>query len=104
MAARIPPQDRIQALNAQLFGQDLSRIRDELRVSKLSAAIVVSGRIVWHNDSGTTPFPIASVTKTMTAVLIMQLVEQGRLSLDAHIRQVLSHTADGTPGEEYLYN
>ena len=45
----------------------------------------------------------------MTAVLVMQLVEQGRLSLDdsigdVTIRQVLSHTADGTPGEEYLYN
>jgi CubicO group peptidase (beta-lactamase class C family) len=40
----------------------------------------------------------------MTAVLVMQLVEQGRLALDPRIRQILSHTADGTPGEEFLYN
>lgn len=40
----------------------------------------------------------------MTAVLIMQLVEQHRLTLDTKTRQILSHTADGTPGEEYLYN
>jgi len=91
-------------LNPRRFAQDLDDINDELRVPELSAAIVESGRLVWRNDSATTPFPIASVTKTMTAVLILQLVEQRRLSLDEHIRQVLSHTADGTPGEEYLYN
>jgi CubicO group peptidase (beta-lactamase class C family) len=91
-------------LKTALFSQRLGRIRDELRVPKLSAAIVESGHIVSHNDSTTTPVPIASVTKTMTAVVIMQLVEQGRLSLDVNIRQVLSQTADGTPGEEYLYN
>jgi len=44
------------------------------------------------------------MTKTMTAVLIMQLAEQGRLTLDTNLRQILSHTSDGTPGEEYLYN
>ena len=91
-------------MNPLRFAQDLDRIRDQLQVSKLSAAIVESGHIVWRNDSATTPFPIASVTKTMTAVLIMQLVEQGRLSLDLKLRQILSHTSDGTPGEEYLYN
>jgi hypothetical protein len=91
-------------LNPLRFRHDLDRIRGELRVPKLSAAIVESGHIVWQNYAAATRFPIASLTKTMTAVLIMQLVEQGRLSLDSRIRQVLSHTADGTPGEEYLYN
>lgn len=91
-------------MNPLRFAQDLDRIRDQLQVPKLSAAIVESGRIVWQNDTATTRFPIASVTKTMTAVLMMQLVEQGRLTLDTNIRQILSHTSDGTPGEEYLYN
>lgn len=40
----------------------------------------------------------------MTAVLVMQLVEQGRFSLNPRILQILSHTSDGTPGEEFLYN
>jgi hypothetical protein len=91
-------------LNLLLFAQELNRIRDELGVRQLSAAIVESGRTVWHNDAATTRYPIASVTKTMTAVLVMQLMEQGRLTLDVRLRQVLSHTADGVPGEEYLYN
>jgi tetratricopeptide (TPR) repeat protein len=91
-------------LNPLRFAQDLDRIRDQLRVSRLSAAIVESGHLVWRSDAATTQFAIASVTKTMTAVLAMQLAEQGRLTLDRSIRQILSHTADGTPGEEYLYN
>ena len=91
-------------MNLSGFAQDLARIRSNLGVSKLSAAIADSGRILWHDGDTSTPFPIASLTKTMTAVLVMQLAEQGRLSLDAHLRQVLSHTADNTPGEEYLYN
>jgi Beta-lactamase len=91
-------------LNPLRFAQDLDRIRDQLQVQKLSAAIVESGHLVWRNDSATTRFPIASVTKTITAVLIMQLVEQGRFTLDLRTRQILSHTSDGTPGEEYLYN
>lgn len=91
-------------MNPLRFAQDLTHIRNQLRVLNLSAAIVESGQLVWRNDSATHPFPIASVTKTMTAVLVMQLVEQRRLTLDTTIRQILSHTSDGTPGEEYLYN
>ena len=104
MATRLSPQDWVQALNLLRFAQDLDRIRDQLRVGKLSAAIVDSGRIAWRNDAATTPFPIASVTKTMTAVLIMKLSELGRLTLDTNIRRVLSHTSDGRPGVVYLYN
>ena len=91
-------------MNPLRFAQDLDRIRDQLQVQKLSAAIVESGHVVWRNDAATARFPIASVTKTMAAVLIMQLVEQRRFTLDTKTRQILSHTSDGTPGEEYLYN
>jgi CubicO group peptidase (beta-lactamase class C family) len=113
------------------FAHDLEAIKTELQIPGMAAAVVDSDRTVWRNDSGfadvvahrpvtaATSFPIASVTKTMAAVLVMQLVEQGRLSLDdpivkyvpgtklapqITIHQVLSHTADGTPGEEFLYN
>ena len=66
---------------------------------------------------------IASVTKTMTAVAMMQLVEEGKVSLDdrvvkypfhrwfnptritpeVRLRHVLSHTFQGPPGEVYCY-
>jgi D-alanyl-D-alanine carboxypeptidase len=58
--------------------------------------------------SGTTPFAIASVTKTFTAAIVLQLVDEGRVDLDAQVndylpeltiargvtvRQLLSHTS-----------
>ena len=58
--------------------------------------------------SGATPFAIASVTKTFTAAIVLQLVEAGRIDLDAPVndylpevtlargvtvRQLLSHTS-----------
>ena len=58
--------------------------------------------------SGATPFAIASVTKTFTAAIVLQLVEEGRVDLDAAVtdylpevtlargvtvRQLLSHTS-----------
>jgi CubicO group peptidase (beta-lactamase class C family) len=44
-----------------------------------------------HNEAGTpmtdhTPVPIASTNKGMTALAIMQLVEQGLVELDAPVR------------------
>ncbi len=41
-----------------------------------------------------TMFAIASMTKPVTAAAVMQLVEQGRLSLDAPAQQVLPQLAD----------
>ena len=68
-------------------------------------------------------FWIASVTKTFTATLIMQMVDEGLISLDDRIieywlpsffpvritpdyrlRHVLGHTAQGTPGRTFVYS
>ena len=86
----------------------------------LSVAVVENGRIVYAQAFGTadvaaktpatpqTRFRIGSVTKMFTAVAVMQLVESGRVGLDARlatylpdvphasevtIRQLLTHTA-----------
>ena len=68
-------------------------------------------------------FWLASVTKTFTATLIMQMVDEGLVSLDDRmidywfpsffpvritpdyrLRHVLGHTAQGTPGRTFVYN
>ncbi|MGP0070270.1 MAG: serine hydrolase [Isosphaeraceae bacterium] len=68
-------------------------------------------------------FWIASVTKTFAATLIMQMVDEGLISLDDRmidywlpgffpvritpdyrLRHVLGHTAQGTPGRTFVYN
>jgi CubicO group peptidase (beta-lactamase class C family) len=71
-----------------------------------------------HGCSPDTLYHIASVTKTFTAILVLQLVEQGKLDLDApvaryvpeiqddriRIKHLLSHTSEGTHGEQFRYN
>jgi CubicO group peptidase (beta-lactamase class C family) len=45
----------------------------------------------WHVPNATdTRFEIASMTKAMTAIMIMQLVEEGKVRLDAHVSDYLS--------------
>lgn len=65
-------------------------------VPSIVAGIVRDGELVWSEAIGDTPGPvtdtqykIGSITKTFTAVLILQLVEEGLLSLDAPASSVL---------------
>jgi CubicO group peptidase (beta-lactamase class C family) len=89
-------------------------------VPGVAAGVVRNGELVWHagvgsadlDEPGRPPgaddqFLIASITKTFTAVMVMQLRDEGRLSLDdtlekflpevAHhgitVRQMLSHSS-----------
>lgn len=67
----------------------------------ISAGISNNGKTVWINSSGLsnleqsvastpqTPYRIASVSKAITGVAIMQLVEKGKLKLDEDIRKYL---------------
>ncbi|MEO0341515.1 MAG: serine hydrolase domain-containing protein, partial [Bacteroidota bacterium] len=66
-----------------------------------------------------TIFPIASLTKIFSGILALQLVEEGKLDLDAplkdyfpdqdilptvQVKHVLSHTSQGDPGEQFYYS
>ncbi len=75
------------------------------------AALVVvqDGRIVEERGFGvadasgrpvtaTTPFMIGSLTKSMTALAVMQLVDAGRVDLDAPVRSYLPSFALADPG------
>jgi len=67
----------------------------------LSAAVVQNQRLVWTGHYGwadierripvsdKTLFQVASVSKTVTACVVMQLVERGQLKLDEDVNQVL---------------
>lgn len=113
------------------FDRELIGLRELLEIPGLSAAIVEKGELIWSRAYGlrekqrklptttNTVFPIASLTKIFTAVLVMQMVEQGKLSLDdpvskyrsdpdvepgTRIRDYLSHTSEGVPGSRFSYN
>jgi len=108
------------AQNRPAFEAELAQLRTQLGISSMSAAVVESGTLVWvrHFGISATPrdtvhYPIASLTKPMTAVLAMRLVERTRLSLEApvdeagpgvQVRHLLSHTAAGDPGARFLYS
>jgi len=113
------------------FEAELESVRQLMKIPGLSAAVVMDQKLVWAKGFGyadlenrievtpDTPFPLASVTKTVAAVLIMQLVQEGAISLDDPIskygielesdgtilvRHLLMHASTGVPGTIYAYD
>jgi len=79
----------------------------EKRIPGLALAIVQGDQVVYLKGYGIadpsgrqvtpeTPFFLASITKPMTALAVMQLVEQHKLELDAPVRRYITwfHVAD----------
>lgn len=112
------------------FAQELEQIRQALKIPGLSAAIVQDQTLVWAQGFGyadiensipataDTPYHFASVTKPFAATLLMQLVEEERLTLDDPVSRygiqlqspditvwhLLTHTSDGNPGSAHDYD
>jgi len=113
------------------FEAQLDSLRVQLHTPALGAAIVKDQQIVWSMGFGfadvdegrravpTTPFHLASLTKTFASTIVMQLVEQGLVDLDdpvsdygvnltangtVRVRHLLNHTSEGVPGTSYRYN
>jgi CubicO group peptidase (beta-lactamase class C family) len=113
------------------FEAQLDSIRSELQIPGMAAAIAWGDEIVWSRGFGLadvesgrpatdmTSFYIASVTKPIAAIILMQLVEQGVVNLDdpisqygveldaqatVTVRHVFNHTSEGTPGSVHRYN
>lgn len=123
----VPP--RLEGLHG--FEASLDSIRAELRIPGLAAAIAQGDEIVWARGFGladvenerpvtdTTSFYLASVTKPIAAIILMQLVEEGLVDLDDPISDygvdleadgeitvthVFNHTSEGMPGSNFRYN
>lgn len=100
----------LTAVTADLsLAKEKSKQIDELlsaysRLNKLNGSVLVAdgGEIIYEKGFGfanfewqikntpDTKFRIASISKTFTAVLIMKAVEEGKLSLDAKLSDVLT--------------
>lgn len=116
--------------NMNAFVASLDTLRQRLKVPGMAVAVMRNDTIVLATGLGyadlqnrikatkETTFRIASITKTFTSTLIMQLVEQGKLSLDDPIskygvdlgnskitvKDLLAHTSEGEPGAYFQYN
>jgi len=114
------------------FEEDLLRLVKQNQLPGVAAGIVKDQKLIWAKGIGyadienripaapTTLYRLASTSKPFAAVLIMQLVEQGKLTVDTpmatfrvpprygekqiSVRHVLSHTSEWTPGERFEYS
>ena len=98
-AAAAPAPEAVRSVSALTasFERDLGRFARRDRVPGAAAAIVHGGEVVWEGAAGTvdresgaavrsdTVFQVASLSKPVTALGVMLLVEDGRLDLDRPI-------------------
>ena len=124
-------QEEVDAETLDAFETELDNLRQQMKIPGMSAAVVKDGQLVWARGFGyadvengipataETPYHLASVTKPFAALVIMQLVQEGKLSLDdpvsrygvslpegdkVTVRHLMSHTSTGTPGAHYQYD
>jgi CubicO group peptidase (beta-lactamase class C family) len=89
----------------------ISKIMNDQHIASLMFAIVTKDTTLFVGGSGTanfdtkqpvtkqTLFPMASITKTFTALAIMRLVEQGKLSLNDDLKKIAPEVPINNPWE-----
>lgn len=108
----------------------LESLRQQAGIPGMSAALLRDGEIAWEKGFGyenvaarvratpDTPYLVGDLTGTLAATLVLQCVEQRRLTLDdpietyglsapepsATLRQLLSHTPAGASREAFAYS
>lgn len=117
--------------NEEKFTSEILELKEYFQIPGLAISIEKDGKNIYQNHVGwsdldkkvaldsTALFPIASVTKVFSAVLIMKLVAQEKLSLEAPInhylpepiledsiliKHVVSHTSQGKIGKQFYYS
>jgi CubicO group peptidase (beta-lactamase class C family) len=115
------------------FEQRLEELRASSHIPAITAVISKGQAVVWVKAYGlsdiaaqraaadTTVYHLASLTKPFAATVLLQLVQEGKVSLDdpvsmyginltapagsvIRVRHLLSHTSEGVPGTRYAYN
>lgn len=112
------------------LGAEIKALAERLAIPDLAYGVVQDGELLFDGavgHSGTpdqpftvhTPLDIASISKSIAAVAIMQAIERGELGLSdpvmrylpdfsgpaqITVRHLLSHTSEAIPGDEYKYS
>ena len=127
--------------NIESFENKLEALRNRYHIPSLSVGIVNEKKLAWKKGFGysdienkkapdeNTVYQLASITKTFGSIILMQQVEEGKLSLDdpiakyginlgarwgsderIKVKHLLTHTASGNsfngfkPGYNFRYN
>jgi CubicO group peptidase (beta-lactamase class C family) len=97
--AAVPPLDAVTAS----LTTDLPRLMTQARVPGLAIAVIDKGQVVWTKGFGvmrageaarvteSTRFEAASLSKPVTAYVALQLVDAGRLALDAPLTRYVTY-------------
>ena len=131
LAWREPDYVLVPVESLQELESELESLRTRLRIPGMSAAVAQGERIVWAHGFGAanierripagadTIYPLASLTKPYSSTLVLQLVQERRLSLEdpvsrfgvvmerskpVTILHLLSHTSGEPPGTSYRYD
>jgi len=98
------PLGRARADDIQEFESELDALRQEFKIPGMSVAVVQRQEVVFARGYGyadlenktpateNTPYNIASCTKPFAAAVLMKLVEEGQLDLDAPMADLLKDT------------
>ncbi len=130
VAQDVPADKSEWNANLRAFHLELSDLRADLSIPGIGYAVISGGEVIGSGAIGTlavdinepfsvaTPLNAQSITKSITGVVVMQLIEEGKLDLDAPVRSylpdvelpkdvllrhLLTHTSEGIVGQEYVY-
>ena len=120
-------QDKINRLEKSLSG-----FKEDLKLPGLSFAVLKDQKVIWKSAMGyadigntvkatpTTQYQLASITKPIASIVLLQLLEQKKVNLDmlisdfnenidpskkVSLHHLLTHTSEGDqPGYNYNYN
>lgn len=91
-----PVEHTVSDLTVRRLRHRLAEAQVAAKVPSLVAGLVRDGRLVWADGYGDvlgdptdTQYKVGSITKTMTAVLLLQLVAEGRITLETPLAEVL---------------
>ena len=130
-AVREPDLALVRVETLSDLERELEALRVRLRIPGMSVAVAEGERIVWtrgfgvaNRERGTAAGPntihhLASLTKPYASTVVLQLVDEHRLDLDAPVSRfgiaiersrpvtvghLLSHTSGEPPGTSYRYD
>ncbi|HZV70086.1 MAG TPA: serine hydrolase domain-containing protein [Saprospiraceae bacterium] len=123
--------DPVSSISIEDFETRLDNLRKQSNIPGMVAGIVKDGQVIWTKTYGyenraynklvsnATIFHLASLTKTFASTLMMQLVSEHKIDLNAPVSDyginlnengtvrvihLLTHTSQGIPGGQYQYN
>ena len=123
--------DPVSAVSISEFETRLEDLRKQSNIPGMVAGIVKDGQVTWTKNYGyenmaqqkpvtnATIFHLASLTKTFASAVIIQLVKENKIDLNAPVANygvnlagsgavrvihLLTHTSEGVPGSQFKYN